>query len=187
MRRFLVRIHRWLGLLLGLHVSLVGISGAALVFQPQIQRWEFPQLDVPNEGPARVEPARLFRAVEQAYPGHRVTSINWPTPQRNSFVSYPSRDGQTRTVFLHPYTGAVLGELPESGISYWLREAHVYLLGGSVGFRVNGYAAGGLVAVVLAGFAAWWPRAGGWGRALRIDPTRGWRRLLFDAHGLMGA
>lgn len=186
MRLVLVRVHRWLGLLLGLHASLVGLTGAALVFQPQIQRWEFPQFDVPREGPARVEPGRLFQVVEQAYPGHRVTSVNWPSPQRNSFVSYPSRDGRTRTVFLHPYTGAVLGELPESGISYWLREAHVYLLGGPTGFRVNGYAAGGLVVLVLAGLAVWWPRGGTWRRALRVDATHGWRRLLFDAHGVLG-
>ena len=53
-------------------------------------------------------------------------------------------------------------------------------------FRSNGYAAGGLVLLVVAGLVAWWPRGGGWRRAFRIEAARGWRRLLFDAHGLVG-
>ena len=138
--------------MLGLYALATGLTGPVLVFEPELQAIAYPQyFKIADAGAPQADPDVVLGQVEQAYPGLRVSSVNWPTPQRNSFVSYPSKAGDTRTVFAHPCSGRVLGELPDAGLLYWIRELHVYLLAGRGGLRANGIAAGALVIVCLAG------------------------------------
>jgi uncharacterized iron-regulated membrane protein len=43
-----------------------------------------------------------------------------------------------------------------------------------------------LAALCLTGMIVWWPGVGGWRRALSIRAKAGWRRLVFDLHGVVG-
>ena len=186
-RSVVFQIHLWSGLVLGLYALATGLTGSVLVFEPELQANAYPQyFKIADAGAPLADPEVVLGHVEQAYPGFRVSSVNWPTAQRNSFVSYPSKGGATRTVFAHPYSGRVLGELPDEGLPYWIRELHVYLLTGRGGLRANGIAAGCLVFVCLAGLILWWPGVVRWTRALFIDVTRGWRRMVFDTHSAVG-
>ena len=129
----------------------------------------------------------VLRSIEAAYPGFRVSSVNWPTPDRDTFVSYPSRPGDVRTVFAHPTTGEVIGELPRTGFVHWVRELHVYLLiDRQTGLRANGVLSGVLGLTCVIGLVVWWPGVSRWTRGLVVDLRRGWRRINFDLHYAVG-
>ena len=97
-RRRVLRIHLWSGLILGLYAFVIGVTGSVLVFEAELQGFVYPQFyKVPSSGATLADPLLVLRNVERAYPGYRVSSVNWPTPERNSFVSYPSLEGDTRT------------------------------------------------------------------------------------------
>jgi uncharacterized iron-regulated membrane protein len=187
-RRLVLALHRWLGLTLGVYVVVIGVTGAVLVFEPELQQILLPQFfDVPNDGEILTDPAVVLHSVEAAYPGFRISSVNWPAVGRHSFVSYPSRAGDTRTVFLDPRTGAVLGELPTRGWLHWVRETHIYLLAGRTGLRASGIAACALVLLCLTGLVLWWPGVARSLRTLFPQAALVRRRPLFTLHSTLGA
>jgi len=181
------QVHLWAGLPLGLYVLAIGLSGSVLVFERELQALEYPQyFKIADTRPTLADPAVVLRNVQEAYPGFRVSSVNWPSPQRSSFVSYPSKDGDIRTVYAHPVSGEVLGELPDDGFDRWMWNLHVYLLSGPVGLKVSGVLTGCLLVVVLTGLVVWWPGLVRWTRALLVDFARGWKRVTWELHGAVG-
>lgn len=188
LRRALFQIHLWSGLTLALYVLAVSASGSVLVFRHELEAWFYPQLYEAGRGDQPLAaPETVLRNVEAAYPGYRVGTINWPSPDRDTFVSYPARPGDVRTVFAHPVTGEVIGELPATGFVQWIRELHVYLLiDRGTGLRANGVLSGVLGIMCLTGLVLWWPGVSRWTRGLFVDFRRGWRRVTFDLHNALG-
>ena len=97
-------------------------------------------------------------------------------------------DAASTTVFVDPYTGAILGELNADRTLYaWAKGLHGTLLLGTVGDYLVEIAAGFAVLLVASGLYLWWPRDG---RSLRLSllpaGTAGrqrWRNL----HAAVGA
>ena len=186
-RKVIFQIHLWGGLALGLYAFVIGVSGSALVFEHEIWAWQYPQFyDLPETGETPADPAVVIRNIREAYPGFRVGSVNFPIPERNSFLAYPSKDGRARYVFAHPVSGHVLGELPDGVGLRWFSDLHLYLLAGRTGLAISGVAAGLLGVLCLTGLFVWWPGAARWTRALVVDFHRGWKRINWDLHSVLG-
>jgi uncharacterized iron-regulated membrane protein len=84
-----------------------------------------------------------------------------------------------------PSTGKLAAE-PRTWLD-WIYDLHVYLLlGHAYGIQVNGIGAAGLLLLTATGLFLWWPGIRVWTRGLRIDFTRSWRRINFDAHNAIG-
>src|SRR5260221_5282099 len=89
-RRALFQIHRWAGVVLALYVCLIGLTGAALVFRPEMQKAAFARyFDVtrPDGAPA-VAVGQLVSNLQAAYPGSRLSGIDYPTARRGTYLSY---------------------------------------------------------------------------------------------------
>ena len=185
-RRLLFQTHRRVGLGAGIYLVAIGITGAALVFRQDMQAAVYPEFfDVDRGGAREAEPALVLRALEAAYPGYRVSGLDWPTYRRGTFLAYVSHGDEFKTVFAHPVSGQVTGELPFDAIR-WLQELHFNLLGGPTGLMINGIGAALLLAMCISGLVIWWPGAARWARALRVDVSRGWKRVIWDLHGAIG-
>ena len=59
-RRVLFQIHLWLGVIVGLYVLVVSVTGAALVFRIDMQRAMFPHLFYPRVEGVPAEPAAHY-------------------------------------------------------------------------------------------------------------------------------
>ena len=70
-RRALFQVYLWLGVLAGLYIFVVCITGAALVFRIDMQRALHPQLFTPSADGPLAEPATVLEALQQAYPNDR--------------------------------------------------------------------------------------------------------------------
>src|ERR1051325_11530978 len=94
MRRILFRIHQWAGVILALYVAIVGLTGAALVFRPEMQKIAFAryfEVERPNTAgaPVGIVVSRLL----EAYPGAQLSGIDYPTARRGTYLSYLVRNG----------------------------------------------------------------------------------------------
>jgi uncharacterized iron-regulated membrane protein len=99
-------------------------------------------------------------------------------------------------VFFISITGSILvyrNELQQAAQSQsamravtWLMEVHEDFLLGRPGEIINGSAAAALLLIIASGLVLWWPGVGRWQRALRIRTHVGWRRLVWDLHGMLG-
>lgn len=187
-RKLLFQIHLWVGVVLALYVLVIGITGAAVVFRPEMQSAAYPQffrVDRSSEQPDAEAPA-ILQALQSAYPDHHLVGIDWPTYRRQTSLAYVTRDNHIRTVFVDPRTATVLGELSEQSWTRWLQELHFNLLGGPTGLVVNGIGAICLLVMCVTGLVIWWPGIDRWRQSLTVDFSKGWKRVNWELHGASG-
>lgn len=187
-RKALFQIHLWLGLIVALYVVVVGATGAALVFRPQMQKATFPEFfQVPREPGQPDAPAdTLIRKVLEHYPGYRLSGIDYPTHRRETYLWYLANESGFRTIFSHPVTGEVIGELPRTSWISWLQDLHFDLLGGRTGRTINGIGAFALIGMFLTGAVVWWPGIDRWRQSLTVNFRAGWKRINWDLHSAAG-
>jgi uncharacterized iron-regulated membrane protein len=193
MKRMLFQVHLWVGLVAGLLIALLGISGSALVYRGDIERrivadW----LTVPVAG----ERHSLDEAVERAlrrFPSRELARLVVP-PEPSSTVEVVLQVPRPRnlaaadlvSVFVDPYTLEVVGVRRKAETAMgWLQDFHYALFAGEPGLKVNGVAAIGLLVLALSGPVLWWPGRGRWGHAFKVrrgPPTATWR----DIHAIAG-
>lgn len=195
--RILVRrVHLWLGLSLGLLFAVLGFTGSALVFYTGIDaalhpvveagrsdrspdlaspvwdralaagraRWHDPAgkwtIEVTGEGGAI--PARFYPS--SGYGHHADRMMVWFSP-----------DG-SRIVRAEPWGGYLMS---------WLYQLHMALLAGDLGGQVVGWSGVAMLALLLSGIMAWWPR-GSWRKAVAFKRDAAPIRRLRDLHKLSG-
>lgn len=185
LRRPLFQVHLWVGLLAGLYIFVVCVTGAALVFRIDMQRALHPHLFTPSST-AVTDPATILESVRAAYPNHRVSGIDTPSTERPTYLAYVGRGNQFLTVLVDPATAKVLGELPDRSFVKTLQELHFDLLGGRTGRIVNGIGAMLLLTMGVTGLAIWWPGIGSWRRGFTIGLGRSRKRITWDLHSVIG-
>jgi uncharacterized iron-regulated membrane protein len=185
-RRALFQVHLWIGVLAGLYIFVVCVSGAALVFRIDFQRATYPQLFTPSaEGPP-TDPVTVMDAVKAAYPDRRLSGIDAPTTARPTYLAYVAKGSQFLTVLIDPATARVLGELPDRSWVRTLQDLHFDLLAGRTGRVINGAGACLLLVMSATGLVIWWPGIATWRRAFAVDVRRGWKRVNWDLHSATG-
>jgi len=189
LRKRLRVLHRWIGILLGVWLVLVSLSGGLIVFRDEIE--DFLQRDFTMVKPigAKVPLQPIFDRARLEHPEAVFLTINLPeSPDRA--ISFWGRDPKGRSfhTYADPYTGRLLGSrFAGSNVTEWIYLFHAQLLGGSLGERING--AGSLVWTLLlvAGIMLWIPTRGrSWTEGLRVMTNAGWRRRTFDLHRALG-
>ena len=186
-RRAAFQLHVWAGVLAGLYVLVIGVTGAVLMFRADLQAWVYPDVFAPPAAAGPVAGAdTVLAAVAARYPGVEISGLDFPNSRRGTFLAYVVEGGRFRTVFLHPSSGQVMGEVPPGGWIQRLQQLHFDLLGGSTGEAVSRVGAWALLALALTGPVVWWPGGGHWRRALHVNWRAGWRRVVWDLHRATG-
>lgn len=191
LRRALLLGHRWVGLVLGLVLVLLGVTGSILSFQREIDAALNPAL-FRASGPAdpAIGYAEILRRAEAAS-GRPAGSIRppdavWPV----WIVSPPRQRGGPPAASLHydPANGALLGERDARGSFIAVtRQLHETLLLRDWG----GHEAVGWLGVVtvlfsVTGIWLWWPKAGAFGAALVTIRRRPSVVFNLDLHRVTG-
>lgn len=192
LRRWLFQVHLWTGLIAGVYISVIGVTGAAVVFRQDMQAAAYPEFfrlkpEATSPSSFRLQPeemagvSTLIRELAAAYPGYRLSGVDWPTYRRETFLAYVSRGSEFRTVFAHPVSGTITGELPQDRIG-WLQDLHFNLLAGRTGRIINGIGAACVLVMCLTGLVIAWPWLARW----IGHPVRRWTRVTWELHGTVG-
>jgi len=185
-RRALFQVHLWVGILAGLYIFVVCVTGAALVFRIDMQRAMHPALFTPLAAGPVVDPVAVMNSVKKAYPDADVSGVDAPTTSRPTYLAYASYGERFVTLLLDPVSGDLIGELPEQSPVRVLQDLHFDLLAGRTGRIVNGAGALCLLAMCLTGLVIWWQGRANWRRGLTVDFRRQWKRVNWDLHSAIG-
>jgi uncharacterized iron-regulated membrane protein len=187
-RRALFQLHLWMGLVVAAYVCVIGVTGAALVFRPEMQRATFTEIFDPHRPPGRADApiSAIVGSLQGTYPLYRIVGIDYPTARRGTYLSYLTKGSTLVTAFSDPVSGEVIGEMPKTSWITQLQDLHFDLLGGTTGRVVNGIAAFALVLMFATGLVVWWPGIARWTRALVVDFSKPWPRINWELHGAVG-
>lgn len=186
LRRTIFYIHLWVGIIVGLYMAIMGVTGSVLVFRPELdaRRLPVPWRELRTPSPAKA--STVIARVNALYPAMRIVSLAAPNASNPTFVATLGGRGRL-IVASDPATGSVLGPMPQPAA--WLafvRRLHETLLIGGSGRTWNGVGAALLLLLAATGLVNWWPGVGNWRRALRVDFRFSWRRINFDLHRAAG-
>ncbi len=156
------RTHSLPGLMVGLLLAVLAISGAILSVNPAIERLG---TSVPGNG--QISVATLAERVARHYPG--VEQIQ--RSPSGSIIVYYSQDGRTGIDRIDPLSGQGMGPYALSTFTRWVKNLHRSFLAGTPGRAVTGLSALTMLALCLSGLALLVKRVGGWRQLMR--PLRG--------------
>lgn len=196
MRRLFARIHLWLSVPLGLILAVISLTGALLVFEPEITRALDPHLYrvTPPAAGRALTPSQLTARLRGQLPDSlRIASLQMETdPAATWRVTLGAPAGGSWSV--DPYTGRLLDEVKRPALFRQVRSLHRWLLdapasrdGSSAGRRVVGTASLLLAVILASGLVIWIPRSR---KALRhhlkVTARYGRPRLWYDCHVTLG-
>jgi uncharacterized iron-regulated membrane protein len=188
LRRACFQIHLWLGVGVGVYVLLISLSGAMIVYRPQIAK-KFARKDIilTPSGPQMSVPD-LEQNAQRMYPGYQSVAV-FQSRKPNRSVEVVLLRGPKRIVRLFdPFTGKDLGDplTPEQRTVEWLVDLHDNLLTGDRGRLANGIAAIIVTVLSLAGAVVWWPGIKHWRRSVGITWTPNLVRFNWGLHSALG-
>jgi uncharacterized iron-regulated membrane protein len=135
--RLAFRIHRWVGLLSGLPLLVVSLTGAVLVFAGEINEVLWRDLLVVPAGGAPLPTTTLYELVRQAHPAAVDIGIRRLPGRADRSVVFAVADRRTYRVFVDPSSGRILGRREAGRFSEdpmgWLVQLHFTLLAGRAG------------------------------------------------------
>jgi len=180
-RRFLVQVHLWLGLVLGLLWALQGLTGALLVFHRELDRPAGPVAAGP------MAPIETILARAEAAAGAPVTMLNVADARGDLLhASYRSAAGERRVVRIEAASGRVLAERAGDSGWRWIYTLHEELRLEDTGLGLVGTSGLFLASAALTGLWLGWPRRGSWRAAFRPGLWRTPRQRLYGWHRAAG-
>jgi uncharacterized iron-regulated membrane protein len=191
LRKAVFAFHLYVGIGLSLWFVLLGLTGAALVFAPQVDALLNPGLmrsARPNPQSAPVSPDAALSAA-RAYSGETpLKRMAFPAGPDGVYEFRSGYEKRERDIFVDAYTGAIKGEREhEKTVVKTVLELHKSLLLHKFGENINGWAALLLAGLLATGIWLWWPATLKQLPArLKVKTDASPKRLLYDLHNVFG-
>ena len=174
-RRAIFQVHLWTGIVAGLYIFIIGVTGSLLVFRAEFDALRLPKHWRALRTSSSTNAGTVIARLHATYPTMRIVSLEAPNSVNPTFVA--TLAGRRRVVVAcDPATGEVLGPLPPSArwLTFVRRLHETLLLGGGTGRRWNGVGAALLLLLAGTGLVNWWPGDGaGGGRSKWTSDSAG--------------
>jgi uncharacterized iron-regulated membrane protein len=203
-RRLWLSVHLWLGLVLGLFLTIFGITGSILVFHAEIDEQLNPAL-------LRVEPPVGNPKYKPLTDTFQAGILSMPKQDSFTFANYPRNyeaafklsfsellatdQTQNRQVYVNPHTAKVIGKrlmsasdglFPKTFVDFIFELHYALLLDKNPGYIIVSIMSALMIISLLTGLIVWWPLTGKWLQALLIKRKASTERLVFDLHKTVG-
>lgn len=196
LRRWLLAMHLYIGIAVGGIFSLMGLTGSALVFYPEIDRILNPALVINNTTPTEIRYQVVFERLRHHFPQRQgAWRIEAPrTPDQPIFARYlkPEEKDPGRfvplVVALDPQTLEIIqSRFWGDDLMTWIYDLHYSLLMGSAGKLLVSALGVVFLLTLFAGVYLWLPR--GRDKLSKALPKMraGSVKAVYDLHGYSGA
>ncbi|WP_160717448.1 PepSY-associated TM helix domain-containing protein [Chitinophaga solisilvae] len=180
-------LHLWLGLVSGILVFVISITGCFIVFEQELKDLLNPELRIaPQEEHLLLPPSRLYETAAAAFPGREIYSVWYHGLNRAAHISLAADS----TLYVNPYTGALLAVKPHHDFFSFMEEGHTSLwMGRKIGHAVVSWSTFIFFLLLLSGIVLWFPKK--WNKAgvnnsFKVKWKAKWKRLNYDLHNVLG-
>jgi len=187
LRQPVLILHRYAGLIAGILLVIVGLTGSVLVFSEELNHFLNPQLlqVIPQE--ERLPLETVLDTVREARPDLKVHRVIVPHELDGVYTIMMEAASEEYTdVYVNPYTGTILGSRPfKQTLGGFLIELHVNLFAGDYGATVVGISGLLLLLLSITGMVLWpgWKRLTPGFKVRRKAPSR---LVNYDIHKVVG-
>lgn len=181
LRKIVFWAHLAAGVVAGLFIANAALTGAVLAFDPQI-------VPLAERGVRRVAPGAARKTLDEVVASAVAAApsgaaprmvIAFADPAASAIVSF-GREG--KTLFVDPYTAAVLGEGSKvHDFLHAVEDWHRWLWSKETGRPVTGAACAAFFLMVLTGVYLWWPR-----KMTRLAARSAGKARDFNWHNVLG-
>ena len=186
-KKTVLLMHLWLGLVTGLVVFVISLTGAVYCFAPELQNATQPWRSVEPQQKPVLPPSQLKQIAEKQLPGKPAQYIYYGTPGKAASVLFYGTGGYYYSVFINPYTGRVL-QVKNMRREFFtvVLYLHISLLL-PYGDQVVHWCTLVFLLMLVSGIILWWPRNKA-ARRQRFSVKWGAspKRLTYDLHNVPG-
>jgi len=188
-------IHRWLGLISGLVVLIVGLTGCILAFREEVEAYTKPYLFAKVKSAPLLLPSAVEDQVKHL-PGIipdsiMLSSLQYPGPGHALIVNYHIGKKQSGQAYLDPYTGKAL-KFGKPGFDFFefAEHGHRWLwFPFTIGRSIQSSFILAFFVLLISGIILWWPKR--WTtrerrQSFTIETQKGTKRLNYDLHNVLG-
>ena len=125
--------HKWSGLIAGLFILLLGITGSILVFHEELESIEYKQArTVNNQDPVNID--RGLNTIIEKFPGWDIRLQKFSSDPTKSLIFQLRRPDDRLVIFIHPSNGSLIHQVrQEDSAVFWVLKLHYTLHSGLVG------------------------------------------------------
>lgn len=181
-------VHRWLGLISGIVVFIVAITGCLYVFEEELRDiFQKKYYHVSADGHVARQPLeKVSAAFHNAFPDAVIRQIRFDEAA-DAAILYFTKD--SKVISMNPYTLEVAG-VRDTGTDffYWVLDVHRHLAWGKIGSEIIRWNVLIFFILCVSGLVIWWPRQRRFlKQAVRIKFQRkNLKRLNWDLHSVLG-
>jgi len=186
-------IHLWLGLISGVIMLIVCLTGAIWTFGDEIKFAIYGSVPISKGAKAVVLPSVIKQVIQHKYPGQPINTVFYKTALPIEVIVKKWGDNPL-LLHLDPFTGKILRErLLEDRTTlffYWIEGGHRNLwLPGWIGRPVANYGTLMFVVLLITGLVWWYPKK--WNKStsdksFKIKWGAKWKRVNLDLHNVLG-
>lgn len=183
-RKITGQLHLWLGLVSGLVVLVVTVTGALMVFREELEHlFSHKFYYVEKQTAQRLPLDELFQRAAAYDPSIHFTRIEIGDASRTVIL-----ESEHHLMSMDPYTGRVIEVVEEDKMFFVVvLHLHRYLLAGPTGKVITGISCLIFVFLVFSGIVLWWPQK--WKnlkQRLKIKSDGSNKRFIWDLHAVGG-
>ena len=201
-------LHKWLGLIIGLIIFIISVTGCIYVFYDDLKTTIYPERYSIQDRvmPASMQALPLTELITIAnnhlpknekvtrvdlYPAKNRTWVFRANKTDKSKILYNEYTVYYKRVFINPYNGKVqFVENTKYEFFQVLLQLHqTLLLGSKVGKTIVSVSTILFMILTISGVVLWWPKK--WKKklvkkAIWVDFSVKWKRLVYDLHNVLG-
>jgi uncharacterized iron-regulated membrane protein len=191
-------LHLWLGMVSGIIVFIVSITGCIYCFQKEISSITQPYQFVPVEEKPYLPPSELKHLAElhqfgdkAGQPGKVINAVQYPGKGKAAIATYRDKKTGYMMIYLNPYSGSVLkAKALEKDFFRIILIGHYNLwLPREIGQQVVCWGTMIFVVLLITGLIMWWPknlRKANVNKSFKVKWKASFKRVNYDLHNVLG-
>lgn len=190
-KKAVLKIHLWLGLLSGLVILFLGITGCILAFQKEIESVTQSYRYVAAQQKEFLPPSQLTEIGAAQLPGKHLHAVLYEGKKNAAQVIFYQFEPEQyyHIVYVNPYDGSVL-KVKDMNRDFFRQVimGHYYLwLPPIIGQPIVASATLIFVIMMISGLVLWWPKnKAAQKQRFSIKWDARWRRKNYDLHNVLG-